>query len=337
MRAKGITYDTGFVNAGHTTRETFDLDIVRRELRVIRDDLHCAAVRVTGGDPARLHAAAGIAADLGLEVWFSPFTCDLTQDELLDVLADCADRAEALRRAGANIVLTTGAELSLFTAGFLPGDTCVDRVKGMLSRDPRTFEAMGRLPVAMNEFLGQAVRIVRARFGGPVSYASIWFEQVDWTPFDFLGIDQYRSKETAATFPDAMRALVGQGKPVAITEFGCACFRGAADAGPSGGDIVEWDGPTAVGLTGDYQRDEQEQADCLRELLDVFAEAGVDTAFLRTFACYHLPHRDGPRADLDLASGGIVKVLEHGSGAAYPGLAWEPKLAFATIAAYYGK
>lgn len=132
-----------------------------------------------------------------------------------------------------------------------------------------------------------------------------------------------------------MRALVARGKPVAITEFGCGRFRGASDADPgSGGDMVEWDGPRAVRLTGDYQRDEQEQADCLRELLDVCTEAGVDPAFLCTFACCHLPHRDGPRADLDLAGGGIVKVLEHGSGAAYPDLAWEPKLAFAE---YYGE
>lgn len=54
MRARGITYDTGFFNAGTSTREPFDPDVVRREMRVIHDDLHCMAVRITGGDPDRL-------------------------------------------------------------------------------------------------------------------------------------------------------------------------------------------------------------------------------------------------------------------------------------------
>ena len=41
MRAKGIAYDTGFVRGGENSRENFDLDLVKRELAIIRDDLHC--------------------------------------------------------------------------------------------------------------------------------------------------------------------------------------------------------------------------------------------------------------------------------------------------------
>jgi hypothetical protein len=54
-----------------------------------------------------------------LEIWLSPFSCDLTAEELLDLLGDCAERAERLRRLGAQVVVLTGAELSLFT-GRLP-------------------------------------------------------------------------------------------------------------------------------------------------------------------------------------------------------------------------
>jgi hypothetical protein len=57
-------------------------------------------VRVTGGDPDRLEVAAQHAAEVGLQIWLSPFTCDLTTEELLDVLGDCAERAERLRRLG---------------------------------------------------------------------------------------------------------------------------------------------------------------------------------------------------------------------------------------------
>jgi hypothetical protein len=48
MRAKGIVYDTGFIYAGGTSREQFAPDVVGRELRIIRDELHCNAVRITG-------------------------------------------------------------------------------------------------------------------------------------------------------------------------------------------------------------------------------------------------------------------------------------------------
>ena len=57
------------------------------------------------------------------------------------------------------------------------------------------------------------------------------------------------------------------------------------------------------------------------ELLPVFEEAGIDAAFWFTFAGYGHPHRDEPRADLDLASYGVVKMLPGGAGHR-PGRAW---------------
>ncbi|MFC8845308.1 MULTISPECIES: hypothetical protein [unclassified Micromonospora] len=336
MRGKGITYDTGYVDGGSTTREPFDPDVVRREMRVIRDDLHCTAVRVTGGIPDRMEVAARHAADAGLEVWVSPFTCDLTTDELLDLLADCAGRAERLRLGGAEVVLVTGAELMLFTKGFLPGDTLTERLE-LLRQPHRLREVLPQVPARLDAFLGEAVRVVRARFGGKVTYAALPTEQVDWTPFDFVSVDAYRSVEIADQYVDAIRGLVAGGRPVAITEFGCTTHRGAADLGARGLFSVEWDGATGVRLVDEYARDEAEQAGYLRELLDVFAAEGVDTAFWCTFASYNLPHRDGgdPRLDLDRASYGLVKVFEDRFGDTYPDLPWEPKEAFAALADAY--
>jgi hypothetical protein len=117
MRGKGISYDTGYIIEGRNTREPFDPEVVERELSIIRDDLHCNAVRVMGGDPERLELAATYAADLGLEVWFSPYPLELTADELLSLFADCAERAERLRQRGAEVVFVTGAELSLMNNG----------------------------------------------------------------------------------------------------------------------------------------------------------------------------------------------------------------------------
>jgi len=334
MRGKGITYDTGFISNGESTHEPFDPEIVKREMRIIRDDLHCNTVRITGGHPDRLEIAASHAADVGLEVWFSPFTNDLTTDNLLDVLADCAERAERLRDRGTEVVFVTGAELSLFNKGFLPGDTLNDRLE-LLTQPHRLRELIVEIPARMNAFLSKAVTLVRERFGGKISYASLPFEGVDWTLFDFISFDAYRSKEVADGYRDAILTLVARGKPVAITEFGCTTYRGAADLGGHGWMIVEWDGARPIRLNGDYSRDENEQATYLLDLLDIFNTEGVDTAFVCTFASYNLPHHSDPREDFDMASYGVVKVFEGRLGHIYPDMPWEPKAAFTALADYY--
>ena len=338
MRAKGINYDTGFFNKGASSREPFDLAEIRRELAIIRDDLHCNAVRVTGGDAARLEAAARIAAELGLEVWFSPFTCDLSEPEMLDLLADCAERAERIRAAGAAVVLLLGAEISLLNRGYMPGETLGERVE-LLADLPRLRAAIASVPAQVNAFFARAVPLVRARFGGPISYAAMPFEQVDWALFDIIALDNYRTAEVAGVYAEAMRALAAQGKPAAITEFGCTTYRGAASRSARSGEIVVWDPATAMpaGLNGDYVRDEAEQATYIRELLEIFDAVGIDSTFVFTFAQYVLPHRASPRDDLDMGAYGVVKVLEGRPGSTYPDMRWEPKAAFATIAELYGR
>ena len=341
MRAFGISYDTGFVRGGGSSREPFDPEVVRRELRIIRDDLHANSVRIMGGDPERLELAATIAAELGLEVWFSPYPLELTTGELLSLFADCAERAERLRRRGAEVVFVAGAELSLMTKGFLPGETFQDRLDQLLGQPQRLPELVPRVAARINEFLATAVALVRERFGGKVTYAAIQLERVDWTGFDIVSMDLYRSAEVADRFAEGVRALVALGKPVAVTEFGCATFRGAGDRGARGLEIVEHDKDTGVPLRldGPYARDEEGQAAYLRELLEVFEAEGVDSAFVFTFALHDYPHRPegDPRDDLDLASYGIVKVLEGGLGQTYPDMAWEPKAAFKMLAERQGR
>ncbi|MFF0869614.1 hypothetical protein ACFYUV_48210 [Nonomuraea sp. NPDC003560] len=340
MRAKGISYDTGFVVNGTIGHPGFDPDVVAREMRVIRDDLHCTAVRVMGGDPDRLEIAAGHAADLGLEVWFSPYPLELTEEEMLALFADCAERAERLRRRGAEVVFVTGAELCLMSKGFLPGDDIDERV-ALLSRPDRVRELVGGVRTRVNDFLGRAVAVVRERFGGRVTYASVPLEGVDWTPFDLVSVDLYRSAEIVDVFEQGVRGLVAEGRPVAITEFGSATYRGAGDRGALGLEIVEYAPGTRepLRLTGEHVRDEEGQAAYVRELLELFDAAGVDSTFVFTFALRDHPHRpDGDlRDDLDLASYGVVKVYEDRSGAAYPGLPWDPKAAFAAVAGHYAR
>ncbi|GAA2937751.1 MULTISPECIES: hypothetical protein [Streptomyces] len=338
MRIFGITYDTGFTSAGTTTREPFDPAVVRREMRVIRDELRCDAVRVTGGDRDRLETAARHAAEAGLEVWYCPFTNGLTPDELLDFLTDGAERAERLRRTGADVVFLTGSEISLFTSGFLPGDTYAERQT--LFADPRRVrEVLPQVPAKINAFLGKAVTEVRARFNGPVGYASLPFEGVDWAPFDLVATDAgYRDASTADRLDEGLRALVSHGKPAAVTEFGCAPYRGAADIASRADQVVEWnEGARPAGFVRPVVRDEPEQAAYLRELLQVYGQSGLDAAFVYTFARYDLPHDDtDDTRDFDKASYGVVRVFpdDHPGTTSRPGLPWEPKAAFHTLAAY---
>lgn len=335
MRAFGITYDTGFTTAGTTTREPFDPAVVGREMQIIRSDLRCDAIRITGGDRDRLETAARHAADAGLEIWYSPFTNGLTQSELLDFLTDSAARAERLRRAGAEIVFLAGSEISLFTDGFLPGSTITERLAGQ----QRFRAALRGLPAKINAFLAEVATAARAEFGGRIGYASLPFEGVNWTPFDVVATDAaYPSARTAGQLADGLRALTAHGKPAAVTEFGCTTYQGAAASG-EGDSVIEWDTHARpIGFTRPVVRDEQEQADYLAELLSVFGQSAIDAAFVNTFARYDLPHREGDDdRDFDMASFGVVKVLDGGpTGTAYPGLPWEPKAAFHALA-HYGR
>jgi hypothetical protein len=323
MRAKGITYDTGFTPGGRSSRPVFDTDAVRREIRVIADDLHCDAVRITGGDPERLAVAAGHAADAGLEVWFSPFPCELSTTELLPYFADCADCAQEV---GAD-VFVAGCELSLFAAGFLPGDDSFARIKSVASNNPDPDDAAARLAeiaARLDAVLADTAATVRERFRGKVTYAAGTWEQIDWTPFDIVSVDAYG--DTSDAFRQGLREYLRHGKPLAATEFGCCTYRGAAERGGMGWAIVDYEADPPR-LDGDYTRDEDEQARYLREMLALFDEEGVDAAFWFTFAGYESPHHTDPRFDLDMASYGVCKLMPEGSLA--------PKRSFHAMAKAY--
>ena len=331
MRGKGINYDTGFYPGGTSSREHFDSAIVQQEMQVIARDLGCTAVRVSGGEPERLSIAAQHAAAAGLEVWFAPFPCELTAAELVPLFDECADRAEQLREAGANVVLVTGCELTLFNQGFLPGSTIYERIDGLGAWGPELQSAFAALPSKLNGFLADTASATRRRFGGPITYASGMWEPVDWQLFDIVAVDAYRDADNVENFAALLHKQLGHGRPLVVSEYGCCGYRGAGARGGLGWAIIEKDADPPR-LDGDYVRDETEQVRYLTELNEIFAAQGVDLAFWFTFAGYRLVSGPGPRGDLDLASYGVVKMLPGGPPAGYQGLGWEPKLAFRALA-----
>ncbi len=209
----------------------------------------------------------------------------------------------------------------------------MERITAIRSTDERLRAAFDALPAQLNAFLAAAVATVRERFGGKVTYASVRFECVDWNPFDIIGIDAYRSARNAESYRHELRQYSRHRKPVAVTEFGCCTYRGAAHRGAGGWMIIDEDGNIDATCT----RDENEQAVYLRELLQTFEDVAVDSAFWFTFAGYNFPHRPDPRHDLDMASFGLVKLLEGERGSSYPDMAWEPKKAFHALADLYAR
>jgi hypothetical protein len=63
-------------------------------MEIIKNDLHCNAVRISGQDISRLTMAAEFAIQQGLEVWFSPALIDADEQEMLIYFAECAKAAE---------------------------------------------------------------------------------------------------------------------------------------------------------------------------------------------------------------------------------------------------
>ena len=331
MRGKGINYDTGFFPGGEDSRPDFDPQTARRELRVIAEDLHCTAVRISGALPDRLEAAARAAADAGLEVWFAPFPCEASREELLKLLADCAQRAERIRAAGAEVVFVAGCETSLFCPGYFDGDDSYARIDTLTNGTQELWSRFGEIMGAFSGYLAEAATTVREHFHGKVTYAAGPWEFIDWTPFDFVAVDAYRDANNKDKFREEMAKHFALGKPVVATEFGCTTYVGAGDRGGMGWAIIDRSVEPPV-IAGDYTRSEDEQVSYFAELFDLFEELGVDTAFWFTFATFQALHDpDDPHRDADLAAYGTVKM----TGPDSPELNWEPKRVFHTIAERY--
>lgn len=339
MHYKGITYDVGTVFAGNrSTREEFDPAVMRREIEIIKNDLHCNAVRVCGEDIARLKPTAEYALTHGLTVWFSPLFVEATEEETLTYLAEYAEIAEELRQRFPNILFVVGGELSFYMPGILKGKDSYERMGNFISPRGLLWHMLTgrRWPGRrLNAFLTKAVAVVREHFHGQVTYASGPWEKVDWRLFDLIGVNYYRDAQNARWYRQGLQQYFKHGKPVAITEFGCCTYEGAEAKGAAGWVIVDTSSVRRKVKDG-FWRSEDTPAQYLRELLDIYRQEPLEGAFVFNFATYSFPFDEDPRFDLDMASYGIVKVLSDGKkGITYPDMPWEPKKAFQVVAEQY--
>ncbi|MBO0610780.1 hypothetical protein [Myceligenerans salitolerans] len=322
-RVRGIGYDAGVVYEKHFhSNPHFSEQHARRDFRAVREDLGCDAVLVMATDPDHLDVAARCAADEGLAVWLQPRPFDRPAGELVEAVRAAATTAEDLRTAGATAGLVVGCELTLSTPGMLPGPTFWTR--GMLLT--LTFPLLPRANRRLRRLLAQLVGEARERFAGPVSYGAGDWERPDWSIFDVVGADRYRDARNTWRFEDDIRALAGaahaHGKPVYVFEFGTCTYRGAAEKASTAAGVLG--GRKVPTVPRRLVRDEQEQADYLVDLLDLFDRADVDGTFVWGFSEPALTTSDEPGRDLDLASYGVVTAHADGT--------WTPKRAYHALA-----
>ena len=65
MKIRGVNYDVG-TQMGVNWRPDYDPEIVHRELEIIKSDLHCNAVGISGKDIGRVVVTAEDALSQGL-------------------------------------------------------------------------------------------------------------------------------------------------------------------------------------------------------------------------------------------------------------------------------
>ncbi len=347
MKIKGICYDAG-AYMGLNWRPVFDPKVVRRELEIIHDDLHCNAVSISALDLGRLVTATNAALDAGLDVWAHPVLWDKSEEETLAYLKKAATALEVIRsKRPDRVVLSVGGESTLFMQGILQGKNVNQRLG-----NPKS---MGRIKAGehnapLNAFLARAVEAVK-EFRGKLTYYSLIWEKVDWGPFDYAGVDHYRATDIEDKYLDVLKPLFATGKPVVVTEFGYTTYQNdgkLAQVLLGGGDVdfksLFFHSLPVVGrfvrpkVRVVHQRDEAWQARKVVETLAMLDSVGVDGAFVSNFVSQIHPYDEDSRYDLDTASFSLVKSFGGGKhGTTYPEMPWEPKEVFREVASYYSK
>jgi hypothetical protein len=350
---RGVGYDTGSTYStfqGDLSRNVWNTELMEAEVGLVSDRLNANCITVYGSDFGRLTKTATAALDRGLHVRLDPRLANHGQDDVIDHIAEVARLAEALRAEGGDVSLTVGTEHSILTNGILPGDSYLERMATVYfdgdmrfgvrvgkPLTPQVIESITESAPRLNSFLGRAAAAARGAFGGELSYSGPSWEQVDWTPFDLVGIALFLNP--AYLTPEQHLAALARyrvhGKPVLISGFGVGSYQGAEKKGFFNWDIVDRTQASPVVLDG-YVRDEGAQAAYYRKMLGIFEEAGVHGVAPADLVHPTHPHSPDPKLDLDMASMSIVKSVRDDHFDHDSAYRRELKESFHAVAQYYG-
>ncbi|MEU6041158.1 hypothetical protein ABZ801_37780 [Actinomadura sp. NPDC047616] len=326
---RGLTYRGVFyeVGDGESAATAWNAARMRRDMRAIRHGLHADSVVIAGNGVERLAATASEAAERGLSVWLQPRLGDRPETEIMEHLAEAGRVAERMRRQGAGVHLSVGAEFLLFVPGIVPGDNVLERVENVMKGnfDP---EHMAR---RLREVIARAAAVGRSVFNGPLTYGAAADDEVDWSLFDVVSVNYYAYHERREDYVRELRNYRRWGKPVAISECGSCTYEGAPQGGGMGWYAIDYTKPEPE-IRGNLVRSERTQAEYLGQVLDVFDSMGLYAAMVYQFVSPELPHRAEPRYDLDMAGYSLVKTIRDEPFDPESAWHWEPKEAFHTVA-----
>jgi len=334
MKYKGVTYDIGIEYApGILTRTGLTSDLLVYDISEIKNNLNCNSIRIYGNDDELLILASELALQNGLHVWLSPRYVNADTKQTIEKLSEIAASAEELRLKYDNseIILITGGEASIDTKGFLKGETIFDRIQNLSKPSFFIKKALGFKPEYQKDFISylkQSADTVRSKFKGKITYASALWEDVDWSIFDIVSINLYKASFNKLFFERKVKQMSSKGKPLAITEFGCCCYVGADEKGPTGFSVLETTNNTPV-FKENCERSEKTQATYITDLLLTYQQANVEATFIFDFYSQKYTYDDDPNLDYDKASFGITKSVGQNK--------WEPKLSFNAIAKFYNE
>jgi hypothetical protein len=282
---------------------------------VTRNELGCNSVLIDGADDQKLLGCAEIALKEGIEtILLSPRRKreDYTMNEHTSRIIEFSKTAEEFREKCPGAILIVGNELTLDVVGVLGSATYDERA---LEWDAKGY----KYDKELDQYLKTIVEGVRKNFNGKIAYASAVAE-ARYLPYDELELDILCPHMYHQEWPDGwndewvldvLSALRrNYGKPIYVSEFGCATFTGA----PAG----EYAG---------QPYDQAEQAKNIISSLKLFHEAKVDGVFLYTLFW--------PNVD-DAWSYGILKYSgkKNAEGEEDPSVRLERKLGFYAYKSY---
>lgn len=321
MKYRGVVYDVGlrFGDQGFSV-EPFDPILVEHDMRVIANDMHANAVRIEGEEIHRLESAAQAAHSMGLTVFFNPWKMN----------------------EGVDIVFVAGCEYTIFSKGVFPGESFYERAMwlgtqfpgGHMTRDVP--QVLRDKSVELNKVLRSFVKVIRAKFGGLLTYSAGTWELVDWDIFDIVGIDYYRRGEAEEEYVAGLEHY-RFGKPLAVMEVGCCAYEGAAGRGDGGFMLLKSTNPDGSGVfEGGVvpTRSEREQADYLGTQLNLLAAADVHAVFVYVFSFPCMRRGEGP-SDLDMMCFSLVKYFPDGDPRSNAMPPWTPKESFHRVADFF--
>ncbi len=318
MEERGINYDSGMYFIANRLSRDLTRKQIEKEIDMIKNTLNANAIRIYGMKKDKMHLASKIALNKGLHVWYSPRHIDLSPEQTLNSIKKYARDAEKLRQTNPKVIFVLGNEFTLDVNGFYDANTWQERAQNLGHANHKL--ANEKLTI----FLKKAIDIARKNFHGKITYASGFWEYVDWKELDFVSVNKYMFGWNKNSYEKELQNLAKYDKPVVITEFGTGSFKGVSDMNAPCFSIIDWKNRK---IKGNYVRDESEQAKHIISLLSMFEKNKVYGAFPYTFVETNYPYSDNPQEDLDMASLNLIKVLKDGT--------YEPKESFKALSKFY--